>query len=221
MDITSLNLVNQQTQVTPNYDLSGSETSIILYFNNEDDLVILGQADNNYIFWASRSKTYEKDKNEAIFNYTANEPFGVVSQRYMVGINYGDLKRYYRADLKRSKENGMAWKTPFGHYYGLKQVNDNGRYFAQDVESFVRKLHRRCNYREANGAYEAMLDFWLGEISRIEDDALRYPSIELLVEMIKEESYLILSLNEPIREKYLLLLKKSDDMYNRYMSIVR
>ena len=62
MDITILNLVNQNTQVIPNYDLSGRETSISIYFNNDNDVIIVGEVDPNYIYWASTTKIYEKEK---------------------------------------------------------------------------------------------------------------------------------------------------------------
>ena len=222
MDLSKLNMVSPSTAVTSNYDLSGRETSLVLYFNDDEDVIIVGQVDANYIYWASLTKTCELEKNEAIFNHVANEPFVLVSSWRNIGLlSHDELKRYYRAELRRTGERDMAWRTPFGHYYGRKQMAQNGGYFAKDVAGFVSVLHRRCEFREAGGAYEAMLDFWLVELAKAEADAHLYPRVEPLVEMMKQESYLVLSRRAPIREKYLLLCEKAGEVYNRYMSAVR
>ena len=223
MDITELNWVNKGTEVKPNYDISEKEPSITLYFDNDNDVIIVGTVDPNYICWASRTKTNEKEINEAIFNHIANEKFTLVSQPYYIGLlDYDDLKLCYRTDLIRlTEDKDMAWKTPFGHYYGKSQIQYNGRFFAGDVVVFLKILHRRCNFREADGAYESMLDFWLSELSIGETDALYYPSLEPLFDMIKSEGYLILSQRAAIREKYLILCKKMSNIYGRYMDIAR
>ena len=224
MDISELhkmNMVNQNTKVIPNYELNKERTSIILYFNNDKDLYIIGEVDNNYIHWASLTKTYENEKNEAIFNYIANEPFTIVSQTYLTGIpaRY-DLKDYYRAELRRIPENG-AWSTPFGVHFSKEQIQNNGRFFADYVADFLNELHQMCYFREAGGRYEAMLDFWLSVLTKGESDYMYYQRIGSLPEMIKQEGYLRVSECEPIRNKYILICEKLGDMYNRYMNVVR
>ena len=185
-------MVNNSSKVMPNYELNKYGTSLILYFNNNDDLIIVGEVDRNYICWVSLTKTYEKDKNEAIFNHLANEPFVFVSQSRLIGLlDYSELKRYYRANLRRTNENGMVWRTPFGHFYGKDQIKNNGRYFANSVSNFLDVLYRRCQFREADGAYEEMLDFWFEELSKGESDVLYYQVLEPLVEMIKCEGTLL------------------------------
>ena len=222
MDISALNMVNHNTKVTPNYDLSGRETSIDLCFNNDGDIFIIGVVDNNYIHWASLTKTYEKEKNEAIFNHIANDPFTIVSTIYNSGVPaYYSMKDYYRAKMLRPAEIDRAWTTPFGHGYGTSQIENNGRYFADDVEVFLNKLHRRCYFREAGGAYEAMLDFWLAKVLEGESDYSHYRRIEPLAHMIEQESYLRVSESERIREKYILLCDKLSAAYNRYMDVER
>ena len=222
MNISELNLVNQKTKITPIHDLSGYETSITLYFSVHSDLIIIGEIDGYHICWVSSTKTYEKEKNEAIFNYIANEPISVVSNAQNIGLLTPDeLKRYYRTELKRSARKGMKWETPFGHYYSEKSVQYHGHTFAGNVETFPNLLQKRCHFREMNGSYEVILDLWLAELSNKESDPLYYRTVEPLIEIMKNESYLVLSKNDAIREKYLLLCDKARNLYNRYMDATR
>ena len=70
--------------------------------------------------------------------------------------------------MRRTNEGDIAWITPFGHRYSKSQIEKNGSFFAKDVAGFLDVLHSRCQFREANGAYEAILDFWLKELSKNE-----------------------------------------------------
>ncbi|WP_313153204.1 hypothetical protein [Lacrimispora sp.] len=227
MDVKKLNLVNESSKVTPKYDLSGAQSLIRLFFNKNGRLLIIGQADHNYIYWASLTGKDEREKNEAIFNYIADEffRFEMVSSERLVfhaaSVPYDELKTWYQTDLVRPLVQNMAWKTPFGHYYGKDQVELNGRYFARDVSQYFDVLLKRCRFREANGAYEVVLDYCLGELSGDYGNALYYTQVEDLINMLRQEQYLVLSDQEQIREKYLLIAEKADKLYNQYQSAVR
>ena len=128
MNPSSLNMVSPNTAVAPNYDLNGRETSLVLYFNEDEDVIIIGAVDVNYVYWVSLTKTHELEKNEAIFNHIVNQPYALVASWHNIGLLSGDeLRRYYRAELRRTNERGMAWRTPFGHYYGQKQAAQKRR----------------------------------------------------------------------------------------------
>ncbi len=227
MDVKKLNLVNGSSKVTPNYDLSMAQSWIRLFLNRNGKLLIIGQADNNYIYWASLTDQNEKEKNEAIFNYIADESlrFDMVSNEWLVfnaaGVPYDELKTWYQTDLVRPLEQNVAWKTPFGHYYGKDQAELNGRSFARDVSQYLDVLKKRCRFREANGAYEAVLDYCLGELSGDYGNALYYTQIEDLISMLRQEQYLVLSDQEQIREKYLLVAETAGKLYNQYQSAIR
>jgi hypothetical protein len=52
-------------------------------------------------------------------------------------------------------------------------------------------------------------------------NALYYTQVEDLINMLRQEQYLVLSDQEQIREKYLLIAEKADKLYNQYKSAVR
>jgi hypothetical protein len=222
----SYNLINSKTKVTPSYDLKGRETSICLSFSKNKEVLIIGKVDNNYIYWASFSKIYDKEKNEAIFNHIANNPYDLVSNEYTVlksvSFAYDDLKLWYNTELVRTTSDyNMAWKTPFGHYYGKDQVQFNGKYFSNDVAGFLDILLERCRFREANGSYEEVLDYSLNELMKNDKDVLYYTKVKSLIEMLIKEDYLVMSDHEHIRRKYILFRETADKLYNRYQSAIR
>lgn len=225
MDICSYNLINSKTKVTPGYDIKGRETSICLYFSKNKDVLIIGRVDNNYIYWASFSKTYDKEQNEAIFNHIANDPFDLVSNEGLVlksvNFDYDDLRSWYNTELVRTSDCNMAWNTPFGHYYGKDQIRFNGKYFANDVAGFLDVLVERCRFREANGSYEAVLDYSLNELMKKDKDVFYYTKVKYLIEMLTKEDYLVLSNSKHIRRKYILFCESADKLYNLYQSAIR
>ncbi|WP_312502590.1 hypothetical protein [Lacrimispora sp.] len=59
------------------------------------------------------------------------------------------------------------------------------------------------------------------ELSGDYGNALYYTQVEDLINMLRQEQYLVLSDQEQIREKYLLIAEKADKLYNQYQSAVR
>lgn len=227
MDIKNLNLVNYSTKVTPNYPVSGEKTNISLYFSKDGRLLIVGKIDNNYIYWASFTNIDDREKNEAIFNYIADESFKIelVSNEHLAlkaaGFDYEGLKTWYKTDLDRVSVQNMAWKTPFGHYYGRDQIELNGRYFAGDVAGHLNTLLKRCQFREANGAYREVLDYCFYEVARDSGNPYYYRQVEDLINMLRQEQYLVLSDDDGIREKYLRIFEEASELYGRCQSSER
>jgi len=65
------------------------------------------------------------------------------------------------------------------------------------------------------------LDYCLGELSGDYGNALYYTQIEDLISMLRQEQYLVLSDQEQIREKYLLVAETAGKLYNQYQSAIR
>lgn len=218
------NLVNHRTMVKPNYDLSNRETSIRIYIDRKGNLITLGIVDNNYIHWASLTKTEDKKLNEIIFNHIANDEYSIVSQEYLAlqtkGIKYEDLRQWYGATLTRDSRYNMAWETPFGHYYGADQIDNNGKYFADDVSQYLVILQERCKFRECDGEYIDILNYYRNILLQNDDD-LYYQQIKPLAEMLQKEDYLKVSTNTEIRELYLQCMNIISSLYNCYMSAVK
>ena len=231
MDITKINLVNDSTKEEPKYELARKGISITLFFNTNNDLLIVGNVDNNFIHWASLSKTTDREQNEAIFNHIAYEPFEAVAYKVSllrsVQTGYWDAPRdnpldnpaWHQARLTRIMDGNMLWSTPFGHDYGKEKPA--GDSFARDVESYQYGLLEKCRIREAGGAYEKVLDNCLDKMLKVIDDDYGYPQVEELIKIIDQDDYLVSSPNEQIREKYINFLNLKSQLYNQYMTRVR
>ena len=50
-NIEELNLVTDKLTVEPNYSLENKMTCIEVYFNDAEQVLIVGVVDNNYIYW--------------------------------------------------------------------------------------------------------------------------------------------------------------------------
>lgn len=224
--VEELNLVCEKSAVRPNYDLSGRAPYIKFYFTLAGELILVGEVDNNYIHWLSVTKIDDAGANERIFNHLAGcaWPYPYVSHEYLAlrqkGLEYEVLKQAYAARLTPGKEGGTAWETPFGHYYGRDQAENNGRYFAQDVRLFARALQKKCEVRQAGGAYKTILRAYIQAVSAI--DFMSYPNeIEPLAGLLAGESYLALSPDKEVRELYYRCREACGQKYNAYMSAVR
>lgn len=205
----------------PAYDTTKMEKSINLYFNNEGDVIIEGKV-GNYTFWLSVTKTEDMELNEEIFNHIANEEHEYVTQFRTAlaakNIAPGDLVNYYEVHLKRSKVEGMEWETPFGHFYGTKQIQRNGWFFARNVKSFVEETNKQCELRECDGKYVQVLE----EYARLLRNATEYDyTVQALEKLLKAEGYLCLSRRDKVRTLYLECCTKCGELYGQYMTQAR
>lgn len=222
--IETYNLVCAECAVRPNYDLSSRETYIKLYFTLNRDVIIIGEIDNNYIYWMSITKVDDLEINERIFNHIANEDYRYVTHEYKAlkqkGLDCSILRGSYGVRITKEKDERFFWKTPFGHYYGKDQIENNGKFFAEDVSKFIPKLLKKCEIREAGGIYKNVLKQYCTQISAF--DCMSYNSeIKPFSDVLENEGYLILSQDREIRELYGECLRLCNQKYNEYMSAVR
>lgn len=215
------NLVNENTQVIPNYDLSNKEVYLELYISPEKSVCIIGKLDNNYICWCSITELNNKEINEQIFNYIANTNFSMYSQEYIIlgHERYNEIRNWYNCDIVKSNLDGMCWRTPFGHFYGDDKDN-HGKYFARDILYFYDKLIEKCNFRINEGSYMDILKNYLYILNK-DVNYEYYFKIKPLISILECESYLRLSPDEAVRNLYLKCMKECDSLYNRYMNVAR
>lgn len=181
--------------------------------------------DNNYSHWASLTRPEERETNGAIFALLASERgrFDKVAAEHeairAAGLTWEELRTWYQADLERVERDGeLLWSTPFGCSYGSGIPPAS---FARDVASFPAVLKERCRFREANGRYAPILSYCLDVLRGGDGNDLYYTQVEDMVEMLRRESYLLLSDHEEIRELYLEIQETVSTLYNRYQSAVR
>ena len=216
------NGVSNRNMEFPAYDLTKKETGIDLYFNNEGDVIIVGVVDSTYIYWLSVTRTEDVKLNEQIFNHVANEDWCRVSRMprtlEVKGLSHKDLAKFYRVHLKRSHLDGMAWETPFGHFYGTKQLKRNGGFFAKDVKGFVTEINKRCELRECDGRYADILKVYAETLQTATDYDY---TVQQLEKLLKAEDYLCLSRRDNVRETYLECCTRCSELYGRYMTQAR
>lgn len=219
------NYVNQKNRQNVSYTINPDHRQIDLYFTRDRRVIIVGTADNNYIFWLSVSACEDEAATGEAFNQITRRKWDTHTALYLAlkeaGFDYEDLAWMYHDRIVQSKQPGMAWSTPFGHCYGTDDA-DNGKFFAHDIAGFPDILETKCRIRAADGLYFPVLKEYL-RILEDGDDPLYYmsPDVRAIHEILKQEQYLILAEDIKVREYYHAAAKKEAELYNRYMTAVR
>lgn len=218
--IENLNLVNRNAEKIEEHKIKEEKKHIILCFNKEQDVIIIGAEQD--VFWVSRTKINEEEKNKAIFQYIADKTtYELVTSEYEVlhktNIIPEELNTWYKTRMYRRANSQTNWETPFGCYYA-EDVENHGKYFANDICVFRQKLQKTCKYREAGGKYKNILEDILKTIRMPRQN---YPSIKELAEIVERESYLLVSENQEVREIYIQIQEEIYSLYSEYMTAVR
>ena len=219
------NYVNQRNRQNVSYTINPDRRQIDLYFTRDRRVIIVGTADNNYIFWLSVSACEDEAATGEAFDQITRQEWDTHTALYLAlkeaGFDYEDLAWMYHDRIVQSKQPGMAWSTPFGHCYGTDDA-DNGKFFAHDIAGFPDILETKCRIRAADGLYFPVLKEYL-RILEDGDDPLYYmsPDVRAIHEILKQEQYLILAEDIKVREYYHAAAKKEAELYNRYMTAVR
>ena len=219
------NYVNQKNRQNVSYTINPDHRQINLYFTRDRRVIIVGTADNNYIFWRSVSACEDEAATGEAFDQITRRKWDTYTALYLAleeaGFDYEDLEWMYHDRIAQSKQPGMAWSTPFGHCYGTDDA-DNGKFFAHDIAGFPDILETKCRIRAADGLYFPVLKEYL-RILEDGDDPLYYmsPDVRAIHEILKQEQYLILAEDIKVREYYHAAAKKEAELYNRYMTAVR
>lgn len=224
-NIEEINLVSKEVIIIPNYSLKNSLPWIDVYFNDQGQVLIVGVVDNNYIYWASLTKSDDRELNRSIFDYISRGKIRKVSHLHqalkVAGLDYGKVKRWVKISLKRKPDDPMYFFTPFDGNYGSAQMENNGKFFAKDISYYLTRVRAKCAFREAGGTYEKVLDHYLSVLSADNGDQRYYEKVKGLINIIEAEEYLYASGIPEIRSKYIELRELSEKLYNRYMSAVR
>ena len=212
-------MITRSSHETPKYEINKSNSFISVYINSDNDLIIIGHADNNYVYWVSLTKADDKARNETIFNYIAYNPSARAAVAHLSDAVHIERYEWYHARLFRPEYDKNRWSTTFGHYYGDEEPA--GQFFAGDVAVLLQVLLRKCSFREAGGAYENVLDYALSEMDAVKDTPYGYNQMLKLIEIMDKEDYLALSPNKRIREKYVRFLETKSRLYGQYMDVAR
>lgn len=224
------NLITRKFVTKANYKIDTDNNFINCYLLNDDRVIIMGMADNNYAFWISITDSQDLKANEEVYNairkYIDKENYKQLAYGYTAleeqGISYERLSNSYNFRFIKTTVKGMAWKTEFGHYYGAEQEETNGSIFASNIKELPNQLKRRCEIREAGGNYLSVLNYYEMVYDNLSGGAVeRYESFKNIIDILDSEKYLICSDNSEVRKKYIELKKKGAGLYNSYMTAVR
>lgn len=222
-----INLVNEATKKEPNYGLDGRINSIISYLNVKNDMFVVGQADNNYIYWAAMVNPSDRKENERIFNLLADGVFETVSSMDRVlesmALSRSELDGFYKKRFDRAAENepGRVWNISDGGFYRNCDVKTHGRLFAYEMEGMLKHLQEKSKVREADGAYLKVLENYLKRLEKGEKDVYCYEKEFIMIQLLEKERYLLLSKDKRVREVYFQIKEKIYNMYCIYMSAVK
>ena len=230
-DVTSLNYLTPNVSVVPNYKPKLEHRRVDFYYADHDQVLIAGVADNNYIFWLSRTRLDDRETNKTIFDYIAQATptlfghFDAVARK--MGYSSKAIRGFYHDSLVYvggvdPAPHDQVWRTPFGVRYIKSQEENNGTFFASGIIMLRNQLKQRCHFREAKGSYLQIMRWNLDALGETCGDPVEdYESKRQLIDLIHQERYLLCSENEEVRSLYLQLDARCSDMYNAYMSIVR
>ncbi len=100
--IEKLNMINSYNKETPNYDVSIKNMAIEFRLSPNGELIIIGRLDCNYLCWLSLTTIKDKDTNEEIFNYLANNTQHLISNEYKVLNNkYEEMRTWFTGIIKK------------------------------------------------------------------------------------------------------------------------
>ena len=199
MDIQKLNCLTPDNAATPKYNPYSGKSCVQVYYANNNKVIIVGVADNNYIYWLSVSKMDDIETNRSIFDYIYRltpTVFGSISRvlESQTHYSYEQLTSFYSATLTQ----------------------------AEAILPHYRKIKELCKAREADGRYIDIMRYYLNILQcRSSDPVSDYEKNERIIELIRSEKYLRISDNSTVRNLYSELEKHCSNLYNAYITAVR
>lgn len=199
MDIQELNCLTPELYEIPKYVPNPEHRFIKVYYaEKEQEVIIVGVADNNFIYWLSVTKMDDVETNEKILDYiTTTEPTIFGSESHVIDktkYNYEKLRRMYWAEIK----------------------------YAGNIMYHYKEMKELCRIREANGKYLEIMRYYANLLQTrtgsLSADCDRNRGV---YQLLKNERYLLLSENGNVRKMYRQLEKMWSKMYNAYMTEAR
>ena len=198
MNILKYNCVTPENADNPKYTPNPDHRKVQVYYTDKDQVIIVGVADNNFIYWLSVTRIDDLATNRAIFvEITANEP-KLYGHLYLAlkktKYSYERVKEMYCAELRQAE-------MIVPHYEATKKL---------------------CKMREVRGKYIEILRCYLDMLAATTGDARAdYAQHEVLIKLIKSEKYLRLSDNDTVRSLYQQLERRCERIYQDYMTDAR
>ena len=216
-DIGNLNMLISEATVTFNYEPNPSNRRIDFYYEG-DKVLIEGLADNNCIFWLSKTDITDVSINAQICQHILYDSFDVF---FSINKYYEELQSLFTKSISRKHDCAdIKWQTPFGAYIG--DGEDTGLLIARSLVDYKTEIDKLCEAREDGGKYLSVIqDTWEYLSQRTNDPVRDYFTAAPWIKIMNDEDYLLCSKNEQIRGLCLQSKKQCENLYNRYMTAVR
>jgi len=221
----SYNQIPKECLKKPTYSPKPMNRRIDCYYLPKDKLVIVGQADNNYIYWVSKTRLHDVETNGAILEAVAYDEFPLCASSgekyHILEISYDEFQSYYVESLTlgTNYKNELSWRGTFENYECRK---GNGAFIAKRIEALPKLLEEFCEAREAGHNYKAVLKEYLNQLRKVVGDPIEdYDRVSCILKLLENEKYLLQSKDSEIVKIYTEILKLGSDKYNAYMNRVR
>ena len=194
-DLMQYNLLTPEDAEIPKYCPETEDYRIRVYYANNDEIIIEGFADNNFIRWLSVTKIDDMELNRRIIDFLGET----------VAVEYSHF-------YKLIKKTAYIYEDAKACYCAEVQSAD---------EILPQREHARqlCRQREADPQFLQQLRSYKKKLASVAKDPVKdYKSKRRLIEKIGAWSYLRCSENPEVRALYDTLVKMGDSSYNAYMT---
>lgn len=194
-DLMQYNLLAPEDAVIPSYCPRTRDYRIRVYYANNDEIIIEGFADNNFIRWLSVTKIDDMELNRRIIEFLTETVAVEYSHFYILiaktAYTYKDAKACYCAEVQSADE--------------ILPQREHAR--------------QLCRQREADPQFLQQLRSYKKKLASVAKDPVKdYKSKRRLIEKIEAWSYLRCSENPEVRALYDTLVKMGYSSYNAYMT---
>ena len=194
MGIQKRNLLTEENACTPNYTPTPEHRRIEVYYCGSD-VIIIGRWDNNYIGWLSVTKLSDDAANRQIVDYLRENKLSLFGHEYIV-----------------LQKTGYSWEK-------VKSAYSTEVRWGSEVMSRYREAQEMCRFREADGKYLNIMQYYLNILTAHNLDPMKdYDSKKLLIRLIRSEDYLRCSESKAVRDLYHQLSVTASGIYNDYMT---
>lgn len=222
------NLIKDINIVKPNYHPRPEQRSMKGVFISDKEILLFGMADNNYLFWISKTDISDIEKNAEIIDYIL---YGEYENLASSGEEIKVLNRYsknrnelyfFNLYLSFDSRGNKIWTSDVYVNIEYGYEKRGGRTMANVIANMPQKLVKLSQNREANGTYKIVLKDYLKMMDiTLSDPWEDYIRIKDVLDILRQERYLLFSDDYEIREMYCRICDIGDEKYNKYMSYVR
>ena len=224
-NILKLNHVTQKVSNKPNYKINLDNREIRLYFTLGKNVIIIGQADNNYVYWISKTAINDFTVNCEIFDYITK-------------CNYDYVCSFFDGFRKVIKKTGYSFQNLDNNYYTyiIHEINtslppyycdfltlqSDAKIFGEKVIEHYNKLKQECSQCEFKPETIHLLIDYSKKLRKTSNDPVKdYIDAKEIIQKLEQMQYLKLSNNLVVRKLFLYDISLANGLYNQYMTRIK